>query len=82
MQRNNELVKKWEPGIQSMLVGCKIIGASYTTQAEMDDMGWVVAGLVIELDTGTFLTVCQDDEGNGPGALHTTIKGLEIIPVI
>lgn len=57
MRRNNELVEKWEPGIQSMLVGCKIVGASYTTEEEMDDMGWDVAGLVIELDNRTFLTV-------------------------
>ncbi len=65
-----------------MLVGCKIVGASYTTEEEMRDLIWDVAGLVIELDNGTSLTVCQDDEGNGPGALHTTIKGLEIISVI
>jgi hypothetical protein len=34
------------------------------------------------LDNGEMLYPSSDDEGNGAGALHTTIDELPIIPVI
>ena len=43
---------------------------------------WYNKPVAIQLDNKYWLVPMSDDEGNDGGAVATTIKGLEIIPVI
>lgn len=65
------------------LVGRKIIGARYMDQSEAEHLGWDERSFVLILDDKTCIFASQDDEGNGPGALFTTLEGtLETIAVV
>jgi hypothetical protein len=62
---------------QEQLVGRKIVNVMYMDNESSEEMGWDGRrGVVIELDDGTQLFPMQDDEGNGPGALATSLEGV------
>lgn len=73
--------ERWGKHAESALVGRVIKEVRYLTTEETEELGWQGTSLVIFLDNGDYLVPSTDDEGNGPGALHTNIKGLEVIPV-
>lgn len=73
---------QWTISAGKYLKGRKIVDVRYLTDKEMDGLGWDQSAIVIKLDNGELLWASQDDEGNGPGALFTTIDELPIIPVI
>ncbi len=74
--------EKWAKEVHAALKGRTIKEVRYTTEGEENSMGWHRSGVVLFLDNGDYLLASADDEGNGPGALFTNIKNLEIIPVI
>ena len=74
--------KIWTEKASKHLVGKKIKSVRYLTDDEVESQGWDSSSLVIELDSGELLWISQDDEGNGPGAIFTTIKDLQVIPTI
>lgn len=78
----NQLKKQWLARVAPALKGRTIANVRYTTDAEMRQMMWGQAAVVLVLDDGTELWPSRDDEGNNAGALFTTIQGLETIPVI
>jgi hypothetical protein len=45
-------------------------------------MDWDRRPIVIVFDNGTAIYPSADDEGNGPGALFTNLRGAEIFPVL
>ena len=51
------------------LCGRTIKGIRYMTPAEMDNVGWHRAPLILILDDNTLLFASSDDEGNDAGAL-------------
>ena len=59
------------------LLGKKVTQVRYLTESEVKDQGWYNHGIVIVFDDGTFLLPMQDDEGNGPGAVHCGSIGEE-----
>ena len=66
----------------SVLNGKTIKMARYMTPEEAEEMGWHSRALVLFFDDGNDMILQCDDEGNEAGAASTSIKGLEIIPVI
>ena len=77
------LVAQWNKTVSDLLVGKTITGVSYTTDAELEQLGWYERGVVLELNGGeAYLMVSRDDEGNGPGALLTTFGEHSVIPVV
>ena len=72
-----ELRHRWSREAARELQGRTIKAASYVEDEEFGSL------LAIELDNGTVAFVMQDDEGNGPGALHLQ-KGNEcaILPCV
>jgi hypothetical protein len=82
MKKNQELKNEWGKRATKALVGKKIIGCRYTTAKETEELGWGCAVIVLQLDDGTMVFPSSDDEGNEGGALFTTNKDLETIPVI
>ncbi len=81
MEGNSKLQEQWSAKVTDALVGRVIKETRYLTETEQDSLGWFCGGIVLFLDNGDYLLASTDDEGNGPGALHTNIKGLEVIPV-
>ena len=65
--------KEWNALARKHLKGCKILNANWQTpKVAKEQFGWDQQGLEIILEKDGnyfFLTVMQDDEGNGPGAL-------------
>ena len=72
----------WTQRVKALLEGRTIKRAEYLSKDECDQLAWGQAGVVVELDNGLALFVASDDEGNAPGALHTTDKQTPILPVI
>lgn len=80
--KHQDLIKKWEKDISTLLVGRKIVAVRYMSETEMNDHGWNDKALVIQLDNGLMIYPSADDEGNGAGALFTTDDKMPILPVI
>jgi uncharacterized protein YaeQ len=75
--------KIWTEKVEKALVGKTIVGVSYMTPMEADDVfGWANRPIVLTLNDGSILFPSSDDEGNAAGSLFTSIDGLETIPVI
>ena len=74
--------QQWTEDAAKHLVGRTIESVRYLTPSLADELDWSMRPLIIRLDNGTVIYPTSDDEGNNGGALHTTIKGLEIIPVL
>ncbi len=73
---------RWNRIATKLLVGRKIISVRYMLPDEYEEFGWTGSTLVIFLDDGSYFYASQDDEGNGPGALHTSDATAPILPVI
>ena len=74
--------KRWTDACAEFLVGKRIKAVRYLTEAEMNKMGWYSRPLVIIFEDGSHIFPMQDDEGNNGGALATSNKQLETIPVL
>lgn len=77
-----ECVRRWERDADALLVGRKITGVRYMSQAECDAHGWTAKCLIIQLDNDVRIYASRDDEGNDAGALFTDSPDLPTIPVI
>jgi hypothetical protein len=82
MDIKKTVAQQWQEDAAKYLVGRKIVSVGYMTKKECLDNMWDRAGLILELDDGTFMYPLSDDEGNSPGAYGTTIENLPIIPMI
>ena len=83
MRTPESIRKHWDGIAGKLLTGRKITSVRYMGDDEAErQMGWDRCGLVIELDNGLQLILSQDDEGNGPGALFTSIKDHDTLPVL
>lgn len=82
MLKPHEIEPTWTDAARKLLLGKKITGIRYITEKEAEGLGWDRRPIALELDSGIIIFPSQDDEGNGPGALFTTDKTLNTIPVI
>lgn len=73
---------KWEKEIAPHLVGKTIAKIEYLTKKEGEEMGWYQLPLAIVFTDGSWIFPMADDEGNNGGALATSMKGMETIPVM
>lgn len=73
--------KKWIQDIEKVLLGRRIFKVRYMTKKEAEDIGWENRAVVLVLDNGISIFPSMDDEGNNAGAIFTTDKDLETIPV-
>lgn len=77
-----DYAKVWGEKVAKELVGKAITAVRYLTEEEREELGWHDRSVVIQLSDGTLLWPSRDDEGNGAGALFTTIEELPTVPVI
>lgn len=77
-----DYAKVWGDKVAKELVGKAIVAVRYLTEEERTELDWHDRSIVIQLSDGTLLWPSRDDEGNGAGALFTTIKDLPTVPVI
>jgi hypothetical protein len=75
-------VERWEKDSTDFLKGKTVKRVRYMTTEEVADMGWQAAAPVIEFTDGSWILASRDDEGNDAGALFTSDKTLDTIPVI
>ena len=75
-------VERWEKDSTAFLKGKTVKRVRYMTAEEVEDMGWRAAAPVIEFTDGSWILASRDDEGNDAGALFTSDKTLDTIPVI
>jgi hypothetical protein len=74
----------WEGVAQRSLKGRTIKEVRYTSDAELEALGWTRHVVVLGLDDGSLVFPSMDDEGNEGGALFgQDAKGVDItLPVI
>jgi hypothetical protein len=72
----------WSSVAAKVLVGRQIVAARYLTNEESRRLGWSTRSVVFELDNGTLVWPSMDDEGNDAGALFTTDRTSDTLPVL
>ena len=77
-----KIIKRWNKIANDMLKGQKVKACRYMTEEEMADMDWAKSAIIIEFENGLAIYPSMDDEGNGAGALFTTDKDNDTLPVI
>ena len=83
MEKDSKQVEKyWTELISKHLVGKTITKVEYIGDNEMDKNMWYKKPIAIQLDGNDWLVPIMDDEGNDGGAIATTFKELQTIPVI
>ncbi len=78
---DEELEKAWVDDTKKVLLGRKIIGVGYLPKNLAEEWGWYSRPIVLRLDDDRVIYPSRDDEGNDGGALFTTYKELNVIPV-
>lgn len=82
MTDKEKLVKQWNDRCSKELVGKTIKEVRYLHDYEVENLGWSRSVLVIIFNDDSYIFPSMDDEGNDGGALFTSFKKLETIPVI
>tara|TARA_R100000654_G_C2686835_1_gene127977 strand:+ start:683 stop:937 length:255 start_codon:yes stop_codon:yes gene_type:complete len=77
-----EVEKYWTELISKHLVGKTITSVQYICDEEMEQNMWYKKPIAIQLDGKDWLVPMMDDEGNDGGAISTSFKELQTIPVI
>ena len=72
----------WTELTAKHLVGKKIVKVEYLPEDMMEEWGWYKRPITIHLNDGNVLIASMDDEGNDGGAVFTSMKELQTIPVI
>lgn len=78
---DEELEKAWVDDTKKVLLGRKIIAISYLSKETAKEWGWYSRPILLQLDDGNYIFPSRDDEGNDGGALWTSHKELNVIPV-
>ena len=83
VKRNKaDIEKYWTDKVAKNLVGRTITKVEYIGDDEMEDNMWYKKPIAIQLDNKEWLIPVMDDEGNDGGAIFTSFKELQTIPVI
>tara|TARA_R100000234_G_C4997413_1_gene178638 strand:- start:224 stop:484 length:261 start_codon:yes stop_codon:yes gene_type:complete len=77
-----DIEKYWTDKVAKNLVGRTITKVEYIGDDEMEDNMWYKKPIAIQLDNKEWLIPVMDDEGNDGGAIFTSFKELQTIPVI
>jgi hypothetical protein len=71
----------WTKLINKNLKGKTIKNVRYLTDKEMEGMMIYKRPIAIFFTDGNFIVPMSDDEGNDGGAMFTSFKDLDVIPV-
>lgn len=66
----NDILSVWTAKANQVLLNKKIVQVRYLSDAEQQAFGWHNKCVVFQLDDGTLVFPCSDDEGNNAGTLH------------
>lgn len=72
----------WLGEARKALLGRTITKVQYMSKDDAECNYWWKRPLIIQFDDGSFIIPMSDDEGNEGGALWSSVKGLETIPVM
>ena len=79
---NQKIIKRWNKIANDLLKGQVVKACRYMTEEEITDLDWTGAAIIIEFESGLAIYPSMDDEGNDAGALFTTDKDNDTLPVI
>lgn len=82
LNTKNSTVEHWDKIANDMLKGQKVKACRYMDAEEVEALGWSSAAVIIEFESGLAIYPSRDDEGNDAGALFTTDKHNDTLPVI
>ena len=82
ISQQDDMTKKWADRFSIVLVGKTIKSVRYLYTVERRDMGWYNKSLVIFFTDGTYMYSSADNEGNDAGAYFTSIRDMEVIPIL
>ena len=82
MATDRNLKEKWGKKASDFLVGKTIAQVRYLTDQEREGMDFQSSCLCIIFNDNSYIFPMRDDEGNDAGALSTSNRELEVIPVI
>lgn len=74
--------ESWITSIKKNLLNKKIVGVRMMSEDEVKEHGWTYRAIVLILNDGEMIYPSMDDEGNDAGAIFTTYKDLQTIPVM
>ncbi len=74
-------MRNWSGDATKIFKGKTVSHIDYLTDSEMDDMGWYSRAPVIVFTDNSWIIASADDEGNNGGALFTSAKEMNVIPV-
>ena len=79
---DKQIQAQWLGIAGKQLIGKRIVGIRYMTQAEADEYIWHSRPLIVTLDDGSWFMPSADDEGNDGGALFTSDEAEPVLPVL
>ena len=82
MKEIKDYDKYWNDEAKKLLLHKRIVNVRYLTQKETDDMGWTERVIAFQTNDGLWFFPSRDDEGNGGGALFTTMPDKSVLPVL
>ena len=74
-------MKDWSGDATKIFKGKVIKRIEYLSDQEVKDMMWYNRAPVIVFTDGSWIMASKDDEGNDAGALFTSNRKMEVIPV-
>lgn len=80
--KNSDFMDKTARLLKKNLVGKVIADIRFMEKDEVEANAWSESGVVIELSDGEIIYPLSDEEGNSPGTLGSSIKGIEVSPPI
>lgn len=81
-KKKPSMEKVWTDTAKGLLLNHKIVEVRYLTKKEAEILDWYARSVVFVLDNGVMVFPSADDEGNGPGALFTSDRKHDVLPVI
>ena len=80
--KQEQIEPYWTSRIEQNLVGRRIVKIEYMHKDTVEENMWSTRPICLLLDDGNWIYPMSDDEGNNGGAMGTTFKHLETIPVL
>ena len=72
--------RDWSGDATEIFKGKTVDKIRYTSDYELESLGWDIATPVIFFTDGSWILASSDDEGNYGGAFFTSSTQLEVIP--
>ena len=74
------MMRDWSGDATKAFKGKVVKKIRYTTEGELDDLGWDDTAPIVFFTDGSYLMPSADDEGNSGGVFFTSADEIDTIP--